>query len=226
MDVLGYLLGMKYTGAAWAPRVAADMPGTKADTAADDDELLAAHKLEHGDFLSDADGTNDAYSIPLAPGGGSDVVSPLAVLNRFQRLLDEQNVPQENRYFVAPPSFYELLGDENSKLMDHDFTSESEDLLRNGRVGNGMVRGFKLYKSNNMPYAGTGPATTNAAGSDTNYGFLLAGHMGAAAHVKNIVKNETMRDQDTFADIVRGLLVFGRKIIRPNSLLRAKWNFA
>jgi hypothetical protein len=220
-NVLGYMAGYEWSGSAWAARTAS--AGDKADAAAGADELLAGNKLDAGDF-----GGTDGNSIPLAAGGGSGVVSPLALLNRMARRMDQANVPTEDRYFVADPVFYELLQDENSKLINNDFAGgqDAGDILRNGRVVSGLIRGFKVYKSNNLPYLGTGAGTTDSDGSTTDMGFVVAGHMAACATAQQISKTEAFRSPETFADVVRGLNLFGRKILRPEALMVASYNAA
>lgn len=221
-NVLGYMAGYEWGGSAWAARTAS--AGDKADATAGNDELLAGNKLKAGEF-----GGTAGNSIPMAAGGGTGAVtSPLAVLNRIARKMDEANVPTEERYLVADPVFYEMLQDENSKLINNDFAGgqDAGDILRNGRVVSGLIRGFKLYKSNNLPYKGTGAGTTASAGSTTNFGVLVAGHMGAVATAQQISKTESFRSPDTFADVVRGLNLFGRKILRPESLFTVNYNAA
>lgn len=227
-EVLGYLSGFAWNGSAWVPRTAAN--GTKADAAADADELLAAHKLNITNFGgSDLGGAAGPTSIPLAAGGGAGAVtSPLEVLNRMARILDQKNVDSEGRWFVADPVFYELLMDENSKLINNDFAAgqDAGGILRNGRVTTGLIRGFKVYKSNNLPFLGTGPGTSAGAGSETNYGVVVAGHMSAVATAQQLNKTESYRDPDSFADIVRGMQLYGRKILRPEGLITAAYNVA
>ena len=219
-NVLGYAMGYEWNGSAWVARTTS--AGDKADTAAGNDELLAANKLDAAAF-----GGTGGNSIPLAAGGGSGAVtSPLALLNRMARRMDEANVPTEDRYFVADPVFYEMLQDENSKLINNDFASGDVDILRNGRVVSGLIRGFKVYKSNNLPYKGNGAGATAASGSTTNFGVVMAGHTGAIASAQQISKTEAFRSPETFADVVRGLNLFGRKILRPEALLVAKYNAA
>lgn len=219
-NVLGYAMGYEWNGSAWVVRTAA--AGDKADTAAGSDELLATNKLDAGAF-----GGTGGNSIPLAAGGGSGAItSPLALLNRMARKMDEANVPTEDRYFVADPVFYEMLQDENSKLINNDFASGDVDILRNGRVVSGLIRGFKVYKSNNLPYKGNGAGSTASGGSTTNFGVVMAGHQGAIASAQQISKTEAFRSPETFADVVRGLNLFGRKILRPEALLVAKYNAA
>jgi hypothetical protein len=221
-NVLGYMMGYDWNGSAWAARTAS--AGDKADAAAGNDELLANNKIKAGEF-----GGTAGNSIPLAANGGSGAVtSPLAVLNRIARKMDQANVPTEDRYLIADPVFYELLQDENSKLINNDFAGgqDAGDMLRNGRVVSGLIRGFKLYKSNNLPYKGTGAGTAAASGSTTNFGVVCAGHMGAVATAQQISKTESFRSPETFADVVRGLNLFGRKILRPEALFTANYNLA
>lgn len=145
---------------------------------------------------------------PLTVGFSSGNTSPLAVLNRISRLLDEQNIPSDNRWVVAPPVFWEKVQDESSKLVGIDWQSSNspESILRNGKILNGMIRGFEPYRSNNVPLD-----------SSTNY-QLLAGHMSSTASASQIAKVEKLRDPNSFADIVRGLHMFGRKTLRTNAI--------
>ena len=221
-NVLGYLSGYDWSGSAWAGRTAP--AGDKADSAAGADELLAANKIDAATF-----GGTVGNSLPLAAGGGAGAItSPLAMLNRIARQMDQANVATEDRWFVADPVFYELLMDENSKLINNDFAGgqDAGDVLRNGRVVSGLIRGFKVYKSNNLPYAGTGAGTADADGSDANFGVVVAGHQSCVATAQQISKTESFRSPDTFADVVRGMNLFGRKILRPEALFTAEYNVA
>jgi hypothetical protein len=221
-NVLGYLAGYDWTGTAWAARTAS--AGDKAAAAAGNDELFAANKLGAAAF-----GGTSGNSIPLAAGGGTGAItSPLALLNRLARQMDQANVATEDRWFVADPVFYELLMDENSKLISNDYAGgqDAGDVLRNGRVVSGLIRGFKVYKSNNLPFKGTGAGTTASAGSTTNFGVVVAGHQSAVATAQQISKTETFRSPETFADVVRGMNLFGRKILRPEALFTATYNVA
>jgi hypothetical protein len=222
-EVLGHLAGFeKNASGVWVARTAP--AGTKADPAAGADELLAAHKFTRSAFLSGGTATN---SIPTAVTG-SGVVSPLAIMNRMSRILDQKNVDTEGRWFVADPVFFELLMDENSKLINNDFAAgqDAGGILRNGRAVSGLIRGFRVYKSNNLPFLGTGPGTTAADGSASNYGLIVAGHDSAVATAQQINKTETYRDPDSFADIVRGMQLYGRKILRSEALVTAAYNVA
>lgn len=149
---------------------------------------------------------------------GAPAYTPLGILNRIQSLMDEGNVPDDGRYLVADPFFYELLGDEDSKLLSVDYATPG-NILRNGLIAVGQVRGFKLYKSNNLGVVGTGSRAT----SGTNGTWLIAGQMAAVAMAEQIMKTEQLRSHESFGDFVRGLHVYGRKVLRPDSLFGAVW---
>jgi P22 coat protein - gene protein 5 len=227
-EVLGYLCGFKQSviGApADTLRVLADMPGTRAVSTAGADELLTSNKLNRGSFLA-AGGDNSIPLAPRFPGATTkptDNVSPLTLIARMARNLDLQNVDQSGRWLVVDPVFIELLKDEDSRLINSD-TAE-KGTLRNGMIGK-RIHGFDVFVSNSLPRVGTGATTVSVATQNANYGVIVAGHNSAVASAENITKTETFRSQETFADVVRGLHVFGRKILRPEALITAKYNLA
>jgi hypothetical protein len=141
-------------------------------------------------------------------GFGTNEHDPIDVMARMARLLDEQNVPEEGRWFVAGPDFYEVLGQASSKLLSVDFNA-GQGSIRNGLVSSGKLRGFDMYKSNNIA------STSNAAGK------CLGGHISSTATAQTIVSTETLRDPTSFGDIVRGLHVYGAKVLRPEALVSA-----
>jgi len=223
-EVLGYLSGWTGGAGSWARRTAAN--GTKADTTADADELLGGNKLDITDFGgTDLGVLSEVTSIPMAANGGAGAItSPLALLNRIARKMDQANVDQDGRWVVLDPVMIELLMDEDSKFVDRDFGGGDE--IRNGRMGGNLVRGFRVYKSNNLPYVGTGPDTTASGGSEDNFGVIVAGHDSAIASAQQLNKTETFRSPDTFSDIVRGMQLYGRKILRPEAIFTANYNVA
>ena len=138
-------------------------------------------------------------------GTGVDAIDLMA---RMARLLDDQNVPEEGRWFVAPPSFYEELAQSGSKLLSVDFNA-GQGSIRNGLVSSGKLRGFDMYKSNNIA------ATTTATGK------VMAGHISSTATANTILSTEVLRDPTSFGDIVRGLHVYGAKVLRDEALVSA-----
>jgi hypothetical protein len=141
-------------------------------------------------------------------GYASGEHDPIDVLSHMARLLDEQNVPEEGRWFLANPEFYEQLVQSSSKLLSVDFNA-GQGSIRNGLVSSGKLRGFDMYKTNNIA------ATTNAAGK------CLAGHISSTCTAQTIINTEVVRDTASFGDIVRGLHVYGAKVLRPEALVSA-----
>jgi len=227
-EVLGYLSGYAQSALHTnADGVNTTVNGTKANSSAGTDELLAANKLDHTDFGNMSGGTA-GDSIPVAarlPGATAlptAYVSPAMLLSRMARLMDGQSVPSTGRWVVISPEMMEVLRDEDSRLLNADYGGSG---LQNGLVLNNL-HGFRVHVSTNLPSVGTGPATTGTTAQSTNYGVIVAGHDSAVATAEQINKTETYRDPDSFADIVRGMHLYGRKILRPEALVTARYNLA
>lgn len=127
------------------------------------------------------------------------------------RKLDVQNVPDEGRWLVVSPDFYALL------LQDSRFiegTEAGHNTLLNGVVG--QVRGFTVVKSNNVPRKSSSPDTQS----------ILAGTNAAVTFAQQVSKVEAMRMQTDFADMVRGLDLYGAKVIRPECLTKITLNLS
>ena len=203
--------------------------GTKADVAAGSDELLATNKLIKSSFGNITTVSAGDHSIPVAarlPGAVSlptEYVSPVMLINRMARLLDQKNVDKANRWVVIDPVMMEVLMDEDSRFLNGDYGDSGA--LRNGLVLSNW-NGFRVYVSNNLPSIGTGAGTTGVANQNTDYGVIVAGHDSAVATAEQINKTETYRDPDSFADVIRGMHLYGRKILRPEALVTAKYNLA
>lgn len=229
-EVLGYLSGYKQSAThANADTVNDQVNGSKAVDTAGSDELLSSMKLKKGDFGNITTASAGEHSIPVAarlPGATAlptAYVSPVMLINRMGRLLDQQNVDKAGRWIVIDPVMMEILQDEDSRFLNADFGDSGA--LRNGLVLNNW-NGFRVYVSNNLPSVGTGAATTGTANQNANYGVIVGGHDSAVATAEQINKTETYRDPDSFADIVRGMHLYGRKILRPEALVTAKYNLA
>ena len=127
------------------------------------------------------------------------------------RKLDVQNVSDEGRWLVVSPDFYALL------LQDSRFiegTEAGHNTLLNGVVG--QVRGFTVVKSNNVPRKSASPDTQS----------ILAGTNAAVTFAQQVSQVEAMRMQTDFADMVRGLDLYGAKVIRPECLTKITLNLS
>lgn len=126
------------------------------------------------------------------------VVLPLKVK------LDEAYVPQQGRYIVIPPWAMAML--EQTQAFVAVATPAQQEVFANGHVG--RVAGFDVYVSNNSVECDT-----------TNNGWVIqAGHPMAITFAEQIVQTEALRLQTTFADAVRGLHVYGAKLVRPDHI--------
>jgi len=229
-EVLGYLSGYKQTAIhANADEVNDIVNGTKAVVTAGNDELLTSMKLNKGKFGNITTASAGDHSIPVAarlPGATAlptEYVSPVMLINRMGRLLDQQNVDKSGRWIIIDPVMMEVLQDEDSRFLNADFGDSGG--LRNGLVISNW-NGFRVYVSNNLPQVGGGSATTGVDNQNTDYGVIVAGHDSAVATAEQINKTETYRDPDSFADIVRGMHLYGRKILRSEAITTAKYNLA
>ena len=125
--------------------------------------------------------------------------------------LDELNIPEEGRFIVLSPEFVSLL--KQSELRQAYLTGDDTSPLRNGKVG--MVDRFTVYQSNMLH--------TASSGADDGYTHVLAGHPKAVAFASQFTNTETVRLESVFGDGVRGLQVYGSKIVVPDALVVGKW---
>jgi hypothetical protein len=193
-------------------------------------EFLTANHLDATDFsnLTISATATAGDSVPLAPrlpgatALSATTVSPLTVVARMARKMDTENVDSRGRWIVVDPVFIEMLKDEDSRLLNADFGGSG---LMNGLVMNNL-HGFRVYVSNNLPAKGTGAGTSGTTAQNDNYGVIVAGQEEAVASAEQINKVENYRDPDSFADIVRGMHLYGRKILRPEALITTRYNAA
>lgn len=161
--------------------------------------------------------TLDATTASLGFGAGE--INPLNQISELGKLLSVQDVPEENRWLVVDPAFMELIQRADSTLLSTDFNQGASG-LRNGLVMEGKLRGFSVFMTNNAPTVDT------TDGSPVTRPVLMAGHMSSTATASAITKVETLRDTSTFADIVRGLHVYGRQVIRPEAIATVRYLIA
>ena len=150
-------------------------------------------------------------SVPIDIGFGTGEVDPLNQMSLAAKELDEANAPEDGRWFVAAPEWYNQLANTSSKLLSVDFNA-GQGSIRNGLVASGLLRGFQMYKSNNVPTNDLSGATPAGAGDAP---MALFGHISGTSAASSMNKVETIRDTGTFSDVVRGLMVWGRKVLRP-----------
>lgn len=158
--------------------------------AEDADTFLLALAVSGGTALTDSDTT------ALATGDDA-----LNVLRNLRKALNKAKVPKGQRVAFMNAEFEAVLLEASSKIMSVD-TSGTSQGLREAILG--RLLGFDLYVTENMPV--------------TNVAQVAAVYRPALAYVSQIDKTEAMRAQDKFADRLRGLHVYGGKVIRPTAI--------
>jgi hypothetical protein len=121
-------------------------------------------------------------------------------------VLDEQNVPETGRWLVLPAWACGMI--KKSDLKDASLAGDGQSILRNGRVG--MIDRFMLYMSNNID-------TTADGGGETAYN-IMAGHKAGLTFAAQMTKMETLKNPNAFGQLVRGLNVYGYKVIEGKYL--------
>lgn len=154
------------------------------------DQFVAG--LYTGAQAANAIGTVAITTAALAVDGLSDLMVKL----------DEADVPSEGRYAVVPPWYYALLL--GSDLFVRVDASGTDQGLRNGIVGRAF--GFDVLKSNNAPLV---------TGDDY---AVMAGIPGAISYAEQIASVEGYRPPDSFSDAIKGLHLYGAKLVRPNAI--------
>ena len=140
-------------------------------------------------------------------------------------ILDEQNVPETERWLVIDPATRALLF--QSELAKAYSTGDSTSPVRNGKIG--TIDRFTVYVSNNLPKGAAGTATPWVSGdgaenSITTTGTvakrkaIIAGHKSAITFASQITKMETVRNPNDFGDFIRSLNVYGFKVVKPEAL--------
>ena len=137
-------------------------------------------------------------------------VEIIDLITRLGQVLDEQNIPESGRWLIIPAWAAAMI--KRSELRDASLTGDGASMLRNGRLG--MIDRFTLYMSNLLP---AGVAGGLAAGEFAVY----AGHSHGFTFASQMTKMETLRAETTFGTLMRGLQVYGWKVVDSIALAEA-----
>ena len=147
--------------------------------------------------------TGSPLSVTKDGAGGTKSVIDLIV--DLGTVLDEANCPEQNRFVVIPAKMAGLI--KKSELKDASLTGDSMSVVRNGRLG--MVDRFTLYVSHNLKVDSGGKFN------------LIAGNKMGFTFASQMTNMETIRSESTFGNIVRGLQVYGYKVVKGEALAQA-----
>lgn len=164
----------------------------------------------------------DKHIADLMAAGGSIKIgndtTPIALtaaniyseIVKIKVAMDKANVPKQGRWIVLPPDAEGLL------LLDDRFVKAGVEASEN-RLVNGLVAravGLDIYTSNNVPN------TTNAKYK------IIASYTGSTSHAEQIAKQEAYREEKNFSDAIKGLTVYGTKVVRPATIVVMTANFS
>jgi len=143
--------------------------------------------------------------LTVTKDGASATTPVVDLIVDMGTVLDEANVPESDRYLVIPARMAGLI--KKSELKDASLTGDSVSVVRNGRLG--MVDRFTLYVSHNLKV-------------DTGGKFnLIAGNKMGFTFASQMTNMETIRSESTFGNIVRGLQVYGYKVVKGEALAQS-----
>jgi len=154
-----------------------------------------------------------ATTSPLALKAANPASGEVEVLDAILRMgqaLDEQNIPESGRWLIMPVWAANLV--KRSELRQAYLTGDSVTPLRNGLIG--QVDRFTIYTSNLLP---AGVAGGLAAGEYAMY----AGHAHGLTFASQFTKVETIRSERSFSNILRGLQIYGYKVVDNIALSQA-----
>lgn len=134
---------------------------------------------------------------------GGEAGTALQFILDANQVLDEQNIPSENRFIVLPSWYIAKL--KSGVLRRADVTNDGTSVLRSGVVG--MIDKFLVLRSNNLPWNGTYKNSQ-----------VLFGTKEALTFAMQLTKSETIRIPTSFGDYIRGLAVYGREVVQPKAL--------
>jgi N4-gp56 family major capsid protein len=179
----------------------------------DDGQLLTKAADRSADGLAKAADTFISGLMVANAGtvlAAADAATPDAAYRLVRRLkiaLDKNDIPFAGRFLIVAPEFYGLLLGDNRFINAQAYGST--DPIRNGEVGS--ILGFAVMLSNTIPAgtAGTGTEVSN---------FVVAGHGIATTFADQINKVEAYRPESSFGDALKGLHLYGARVVRPEAL--------
>ena len=139
----------------------------------------------------------------------------LEKITALSSVLDEQDVPETDRFLVITPTERQVLMQSN--LAQAQFMGDPSSILRNGKIG--MIDRFTVYVSNLVPRAQDDEDWTGGAdvGAVKRHA-VIAGHKSAITFASQIAKVESLQNPNDFGTLIRGLNVYGYKVVQPEAL--------
>ena len=146
--------------------------------------------------------------LTVSKDGAGGTVSVVDLIVDIGTVLDEANSPESGRFLIIPAKMAGLI--KKSELKDASLSGDGVSPLRNGRLG--MIDRFMIYVSHNL----------NVSSGKHS---LIAGHKMGLTFASQMTEMETLRAESTFGNIIRGLQVYGYKVVKPEALAKAVVTF-
>lgn len=185
--------------------------GKQMKISVDTEVLSVVYSQVHASNTGATAGAKTA-SVNLGATGAPLAVTSATIrdlLTSITQVLDEQDVPEDDRYVVLPPWMCKLV--KMSDYADVSQTGEGTSMMMNGRLG--VLDGFTVYKSNLL---------TVTADSGHNCTEVIAGHKSAIAFAAQITEEKAQDlGVEGFGIFAKGLYVYGRKVVRSQALVHA-----
>jgi hypothetical protein len=151
-----------------------------------------------------------ATPLVVTKDGAGGTASVIDLIVDLGTVLDEANCPEAGRFLVIPARMAGLI--KKSELKDASLVGDSTSVIRNGRLG--MVDRFTLYVSHNLKVD---------SGGKNN---IIAGHKMGLTFASQMTEMETLRSESTFGNVIRGLQVYGYKVVKPEALAQSVVTFS
>ncbi len=130
------------------------------------------------------------------------------LINTICTMMDENDYPDEGRWIVLPSNICNLI--KTSELKDASLSGDSQSTIRSGHIG--RIGDLNIYRSNQVF------KVTNV---NTTY-QVIAGHKSALTFASQMVKMEDLKNPVDFGELVRGLNVYGYKVVKPEAMMHAQ----
>jgi capsid protein len=181
------------------------------------DQFVAAQYVDISS-ANNVDGSNDTNPLEINPTtDGSPVANIVGQSLAYEALvdasvtLDENDIPEDGRFIIVPPWYGGQL-EKDQRFVSFGTAANRND-LENGIIGtNGaktQVAGFTVFESNNVP------VTVN--GDGTHVYHVIAGHSMMWSFAEQVREVEAYRPEKRFGDALKGLHLYGAKVVRPNA---------
>lgn len=177
-------------------------------------DLLNAYSVEGGEAMAD---DFDEFIAGFYTGATTDVGGEVTSGNIYETVveartaLSDLKVPMNGRVGIVSPKFMGLLLNSDEFIKASDL---GDTVVQSGAIG--RIAGFTIFEGNSIIVDGTANQVEHN----------LFGHPAAITVATQLVNIEALRLIDSIADAIRGLTVYGGRVVRPDALVDLQRNTA